>query len=327
MPKENQKIEPRTFYLNEYHELARAEKGGGGGIPKYDFVDWATKGKIISQSLGEVKRKLKSSKDPLREQRYFLLATPLRELTKKSENKKKAPTGTFVEETNYADDHSRVFSRLGLDLIQVNDDGTATVHARPERVDQLILTTESLSEAGLMEQSRWATVDSFDVMPPQLRVDKAWLATLPSQKPTDAVVEMQPLLSTVEIDILLRAIATLLKKERGEGLVGTGSDFSGRQWLRGRLTRESLQAIAQTFFRFSHCIRRYFPSPSLSLHHGKRKLPGSTTEKGTQVPEPRRSIGGCFHVWLYWTQVFLRIICNCLLTSEDNTSMVTPPAW
>ena len=45
------KVTARTFYLNEQHELSRGEKSGGGRIPQYVNIDWASKGRQISQSL------------------------------------------------------------------------------------------------------------------------------------------------------------------------------------------------------------------------------------------------------------------------------------
>lgn len=242
-------VKPRTFFLNEQHELSREEKAGGGGTLKLAPINWASKGQSIRGSLGRVKEAIAKSKDPLKERRYFLLAQPVAEMVKESKDKRIAPEGRYSEKPNYASgEHSRVFQRLGIDLLQVNDDGTATVHATPERVEQLMLTAESLGEVGVREQSRWATIDSFGVIPLGLRIDELWLDSLSPQDVSEAVIELQPLLSRVEMDEVVRAIAGYLRQEAHEHLTGTGTDFSGRQWFRGRMTKQSLRAIARNFF-------------------------------------------------------------------------------
>src|SRR6266853_3647036 len=101
MAKEKFKINARTFFLNEQHELARGEKGGGGGPPKLGEINWAQKGHRISRSIHSVRQAVKKSKDPLREQRYFLLARPSQSVPKLSDNRKKAPEGHFLEVTAY----------------------------------------------------------------------------------------------------------------------------------------------------------------------------------------------------------------------------------
>lgn len=39
MAKQPKDIEPRTFFLNELHEL-REEHSGGGGKSKFGAIDW-----------------------------------------------------------------------------------------------------------------------------------------------------------------------------------------------------------------------------------------------------------------------------------------------
>jgi hypothetical protein len=198
--------------------------------------------------LKQTATKLRQSRDPTREQRYFFLARPVQQLTKSSTDLRKAPKGTYAEDTDFAREHTRVFGRLGLDLIEVTDDGDAVVHARPERFEQLTTRAESLDDLGAREQARWATVDSFDVIPLELRIDHAWLHRLRREKLADVVIELQPLLTRVEIENVMRAISDLLARESSEQLKGTGTDFSGRQWLRGLVSPRSLKAIARDFF-------------------------------------------------------------------------------
>ncbi len=244
----NGRTAPLTFYLNEQHELARAEREGGGGIPKYTGINWAARGTSISQSLHRVQREIQSSEDPSKQNHYFLLAAPVEELAKSSENKKKAPDGKVFERTDFAEKHSRVFRRLGLDLLNVAEDGSAIVHMKPEIVEQLSSRTQSLPKLGAREQSRWATIESFGMIPPKFRIDSDWLTSLRSKKVTDAVIELQPLLTRSEIDALVRAVVSMLIQNAGEAITGTGTDFSGRQWVRGTVTPESLTKIAESFF-------------------------------------------------------------------------------
>ena len=72
----DERVSPRTFYLNEQHELSRAEKESGGSVPKYIDIDWAARGRTISRSLSQVTSQIQASHDPLRGQRYFVLADP-----------------------------------------------------------------------------------------------------------------------------------------------------------------------------------------------------------------------------------------------------------
>ncbi len=71
---------------------------------------------------------------------------------------------------------------------------------------------------------------------------------MPTDEPTDMVIELQPVLSRADADRVLRAIADLLVQRQGEKLTGTGTDFSGRHWFRGKATRHSIRNIAKDFY-------------------------------------------------------------------------------
>jgi hypothetical protein len=241
-------LKPLNYFLNEQHELARTKQGGGGQAPHYVGIDWTLKGRRIARSLSDTAKAIRASNDPLKEDRIYLLAKPVAEVTKASTQKKKAPHGTFEEETDFAKEHTRVFGRLGLDLIEVTDAGDAVIHARPERFDQLSALSSQLGDLGVMEQARWATVDSFSTIPPELRIDSDWLNSIKRGDLAEVIIELQPLLGRLEIETVLRSIAGRLAKDKREGLMGTGSDFSGRQWIRGRLQEKSLRQIASDYF-------------------------------------------------------------------------------
>jgi hypothetical protein len=202
----NEPTRPKTFFLNETHELSTEDKSGGGRIPEYAGISWAQKAKRINSSMTDAVNAIAASRDPLRTNRYFVVANPEHELQKRSIDKKKAPTGSFSEPTSFGGAHGRVFDRLGLDLLQVTDDGKAVVHGNRERVEQLLTRSKSLGALGAREQVRWATIESFETVPLQLRIDGEWLHSLKGSQPTDVVFELQPVLSRVEADQVLRAI-------------------------------------------------------------------------------------------------------------------------
>ncbi len=248
MPRGAANVDPKHFFLNEHHELARGAREGGGRVPEFVGINWGTKGTRISQSLLRVRDVVKRSPDPLRESRYFVLARPILQLEKKSKDKRKAQAGKLAVNIDYSEDDSRVFGRLGLDLVQVNPDGSATVHALPSRFEQLLHSSQMLEGLGSREKARWVTLDSFDSVPHEFILDDDWFKGLKLKALVDSVIELQPLLTTVETDQVTRGIAEVLRRAPGELLQGIGTDFSGRRWLRGKLLPESLARLAKGFF-------------------------------------------------------------------------------
>ena len=116
----------------------------------------------------------------------------------------------------------------------MTDDGRAIVHAERGRFEQLHHRAESLESLGQREQARWATIDSFDTVPLDLRVDAGWLQHFRTNELIDIIIELQPVLSRAEADLVLRAIADLLfagRKTHGDrhGLFGP-SLVSGKGW-------------------------------------------------------------------------------------------------
>ena len=83
MPPTKKKIKPRTFFLNETHELEGVAKGGGGRVPQYTDISWAAKASQISSSLKEAAETVRSSRDPLKKDRFFVLARPVPEVQKR----------------------------------------------------------------------------------------------------------------------------------------------------------------------------------------------------------------------------------------------------
>ncbi|MGA2217408.1 MAG: S8 family serine peptidase, partial [Terracidiphilus sp.] len=190
---------------------------------------------------------IQASHDPLKSSRYFVLAQPEGRLAKISENKTKAVDGKIYESTIFSEKHSRVFKRLGMDLIGVTESGAAVVHMKPELLGQLENSAHSLAELGAREKSRWATINRFEMVPVEAKVDPEWIRSI-GKSVGDGVIELQPLLTRSETDTVIRAIVATLNRTLGERPEGTGTDYSGRQWFRAKLTAESLERIARDFF-------------------------------------------------------------------------------
>jgi hypothetical protein len=108
----------RTFYLNEQHELSRGEREGGGRVPQYSGIDWGAKGRGIKTDLARVREIMAASQDPLASQKYYLVATPVETIEKKSRSKQ-AREGVLSDTVQFGKDESRVFRRLGVDLVDV----------------------------------------------------------------------------------------------------------------------------------------------------------------------------------------------------------------
>jgi hypothetical protein len=281
---------PRTFFLNEHHELPPVEKSGGGRTPQYANIDWAHKGRRINASLERTMQSNARSTDPLRGRRYFMVAVPERVVQKKSKDKKKAPAGTIDESTDFASSQTRIFARLGLDLLEVTDDGSAVVHATPENLQRLLQRTESLDDMGIREQARWATIHEFADVPSELRVDSDWLSQVrQSQESADVVIELQPLLSRVEVEDVLRSLTDTISQFDACRLTGGGQDYSGRSWFRGRLSASALRRIARNYFSVQS-----LHSPLVSVAAAKkatqRRASGKTEVDQVTVRPPQKHL-------------------------------------
>jgi hypothetical protein len=238
---------PRTFFLNETHELGRGKDRSGGGGLKLAPTDWSGKGQRLNETLDLAIEKISESKDPLKQKRFFFVAKP-EETIEKVTKAKKYPTGIVEEETDFSKKHAQTFGRLGLDLIEVTAGGDAVVHATPDKVKNLQTRASSLGDLGAREQARWARVKEFATVPIQLRLDDYWISKAKPKEVLDVVIELQPVLDRLEADAVFRSIAGLIAELEGESLLTNGKDFSGRHWLRGNLSRKTVQEIAKDFY-------------------------------------------------------------------------------
>lgn len=268
-----QHVTPKTFYLNEQHELARAEKEPGGRIPQYADIDWRARGTRISKSLDKVESEIKNSRDPMRSTHCYLVAEPVKQLSKFSADKSKAVGGRVKEDTKFSEKHSRVFKRLGMDLLGVTEAGSALVHMKPETVTQLSNSAQALPDLGAREKARWATIDRFQIVPLEAKLDVNWLRSMKQDSLDDVVIELQPLLTRSETDSLMRAILASFHSDRGERPIGTGTDYSGRQWLRSRLAPKTLEAIAKDFFSVQSLHSPLISTTSRRIRGAATKFP------------------------------------------------------
>jgi hypothetical protein len=277
MPK---RVEPKHFYLNEQHELSHLEREGGGRLPKLGKIDWGSKQRHLSTSLSRTRKAIEQSSDPLRGQQYFLLARPEETVPKLTSDKRKAPSGHFDEPVDYAGKDSRILSRLGLDVISVTDQG-AVVHATPERFERLESIAPNLGELGKAEQARWAFVADFQIVPPELRADEDWLASV-RRGTHETIVELQPLLSRTEGALVLNVIAEHLRRADGEAILASGTDFSGRAWVRATLVARTITRIVKDFFSVQ-ALHGPLLSPAFAVSGRSR----GASAGGAALPAPR----------------------------------------
>lgn len=238
-------LQPRHFFLNEQHELSPEEKGGGGSMTQVLNVNWTQKADRLAGSLDRVERRAVASRDPVSRRRYYILAEPVSQIVRASKAKD-AVGGQKSEGVDFAGEQSKVFARLGLDLVEVHANGSATVHALPERFEQLRARAAELGQASERDQARWVSLETFDWLPADLKFDHAWLSEI-GTKPIEAHIKLQPLLSALEADSVIRAIGEILSAHSGCELRGKGNTYLGRVWLRAVLKASAIKALANEF--------------------------------------------------------------------------------
>jgi hypothetical protein len=240
------RVEPRTFFLNETHEHARDDRDGGGRVAEFSSVNWGAKGDALAKSLRVARRTVEQSPDPLRQTRLFLLSRPELRLERVSKAKT-AKHGKLESTTSFAGKDARLFQSLGMDLLRVTAHGDAVVHATSATVEQMESTASQLGSAGKRERSRWVHFAQFQAVPAELRVDPTWLANVNDDTTNEVIIDMQPVLTRQEFDLVFGAIRELMSKDTDERVIVGGRSVSGRRWLRAHLRRETIQELASGF--------------------------------------------------------------------------------
>jgi hypothetical protein len=261
---------PRNYFLNESHELSVVAKTGGGQqLPILD-VNWAQRGQRLRGSLQRISERATQSRDPLARRRFYLLAGGVREIAKASKAKD-AIEGRKLEAVVFSGEQSKLFERIGLELIEVHPSGAATVHASPERMRQLISKATQLAQLGTREQARFAAFESFDWLPGKLKYDHEWLAEI-GQKTVEGYIKLQPLISEIEADLVIRELELFFRGHAGQSLTGKGRSYLGRFYLRAKLNAQAVKKLADEFtsiqslhppiLAFTESIRPEISTPS-----------------------------------------------------------------
>ncbi len=236
---------PKNYFLNENHELSvEAKTGGGKQLPILN-VNWAQRGHRLRGSLQRISQLATHSRDPLAQRRYYLIADRMKEIEKTSKAKD-AVQGKKLEAVDFSGEQSKFFERIGLELIEVHPSGAATVHATPERMEQLISKTAQLAQLGAREQARFAAFQSFDWLPGNLKYDREWLNEM-GQKTVEGYIKLQPLISEIEADLVIRAIDQFFHGHQGQSLAGKGRSYLGRFYLRAKLNAQMVRKLADEF--------------------------------------------------------------------------------
>lgn len=248
----NSPLKPRNFFLNQAHELARTARDGGGGPPKLDMnINWATKAASLLNDFRKVRTTIEHSIDPLRNHRYYFLASPEASITKKTENQQNNRKGitSISVPVDYRGNDSRVVQRLGFDLIYVTEKGQAVIHVVPLDLARIENSLRSIDQLGILEKIRWAYLQGFDVIPWDNKINPGWIRSIESRKsPTDAIIQLHPLMNRTEAEEVILQIQIQLNKKANEQFISGGMDYSGRRWVRGVFSPQTLLHFAERYY-------------------------------------------------------------------------------
>jgi hypothetical protein len=246
---------PKTFFLNERQELASFDREGGGRSANFVAVDWSKRAATLTQSFARVAAPPRSSRDPAISGHRFIVAIPVSGVAKHSESKKAgAAGGTVIDVPTFAGEQSKLFRKMGMDLIETLPGGKATVHVPVTRIEQLIATMHSLPTAAAREKSRWINFDAFEPIDWSSRIDLPWLHSLTSANPIEVAIKFQPALTRAEAQDVAQAIVDAIGQD-GK-LLRAGREFSGRYWCAGVIARQGLELLAREFQSIQSIVPR-----------------------------------------------------------------------
>lgn len=244
---------PKTFFLNERQELSSFDREGGGPPAKYVRINWSQRSSALATAFRRVTAPPATTRDPVASRHYFVVAVPVDAVEKHSKSQK-VQGGIRRETPSFGGEQSKIFRRMGMDLIETLPAGKATVHVA--NVGSLLATMESLPQASDREKSRWINFESFLPLESRSRVDETWLASLKPDEPVQTWIRFQPTLSRSEVQELLQAITTIVSGPR-TGLAKAGREFSGRYWCVGMLVRSQIEVVAAEFNTVQSIHPRY----------------------------------------------------------------------
>jgi hypothetical protein len=310
---------PKNYFLNENHELTTVEKSGFAPQVKYR-VNWSARGKQLHDSLERVRGRAERSHDPLSKRKYYLLAGSSREFEKVTKSKKGIETAK-LEVVSFGGEQSKFFERIGLDLIEVHPNG-AIVHARPEVMAQLVTKTAQLAQLGAREQARFVAFESFDWISGNLKFDQEWLDEI-GQKPAEGYIKLQPLITELEADMVIRSLDEFFHAHTGVALLGKGRSYMGRYFLRAKVNAQLVKKLANEFVSIQAihppliALASALP-PDISLQPSSARpaaIPHATSLPcvgvvDTAVPPE--------HDWLKAYRRAIVLGANCANTENDN---------
>lgn len=266
----------KTFFLNERQELSSFEREGGGRAAQYVRINWTQRSSTLANSFRRVTTPPASSRDPMGARHHFVVAVPVDAVEKHSTSKKASQQGGILRETpTLGGEQSKLFRKLGMDLIEVLPDGKASVHVA--NVNSVLATISALPQASEREKARWINFDEFLATDWRTRVDEAWLAGLKTGVAVETWLRFQPTLSRSEVQELLQAIVSLLDGQATR-LLKAGREFSGRYWCVGMLAPAQIELIAKEFGSVQSIHPRYTtPLAASSKRGGPRPATTSAT--------------------------------------------------
>lgn len=274
-PGSGSKVQPRTFFLNEKQELASFDRDGGRGQADYIPIDWSARSAGLSASFRRATTPPARSVDPSVGRHFFVVAVPVHAVQKRS-HAKTVPGGIKHEAPAFGGEQSRLFRKLGMDLIETLPGGKAAVHVPSARTEQLLSTLASLPGASSREKARWINFENFEPLDWTARVSVAWVETLQPNAVAEVVIRFQPALTRIEVNDVLQSMTRVLDGKHSR-LTKAGREFSGRYWCTGFLTREFILTIAREF-------------SSVQSIHPPIRSPVAIARKGRRQPAPGASV-------------------------------------
>ena len=240
----------------------------------------------------------------------------------KASKAKDAVHGQKLEAVVFSGEQSKLFERIGLDLIEVHPTGVATVHATPERMDQLLSKTAQLVQLGAREQARFVAFESFEWLSGKWKFDLEWLDEL-GQKTAEGYIKLQPLISELEADLVIRSLETVFRGQTSVSLRGKGRSYLGRYFIRATLNAQMIKKLADEFtsiqsihppiFAFAESLHPEMGSmgspPPIAVAGNPKTLP-CVAVVDTAVPQE--------HNWLKSYRRGIITGLNCSNTENDN---------
>lgn len=234
---------PRHYFLNEVHELLPAAPDGGGRFQPA-LVDWRARSERLVSGFRQIVSAARMKRDPTRDTRFFMVALPDLELQVRSAARS-AVGGAVKAPPSFLGEDGRTLQRLGLDVLHVERDGAAIVHAKAESIKHLSATALLLDELSERERKKWGAVGEVRVIERRHKVDEPFLQRL-AQSPGEAVIVAHAVLTQLEGAKLGQLIKELAAK-RGRTLLAEGRDYLGAHWFRLVVDRPFAEELADSF--------------------------------------------------------------------------------